>query len=216
MNLKEIGMKKQIIMMVLISCVSFPFAASASTALETVKGQTDKVLEVLGDSALKSESAKEDKRDRLRAISTKMFDFTELSQRTLAGKWNTFTPEQQREFIELYRSLLEQAYAAKILSFTDEKIVFIKEVQLTEKTAEVQSTIVRRTGQIPISFRLVFKSGVWKVYDVVIEGVSLVSNYRSQFRDILSNKPPESLIEALSKKQAASSKVALEAARGQS
>jgi phospholipid transport system substrate-binding protein len=215
MNLKEIGVKRELIVIIFISCVLVPFAAFAGTALETVKGHTDKVLEVLGDPALKPESAKEAKKERLRAIAMKMFDFAELSRRTLAGRWNDFSPEQQRDFIELYRSLLEDAYAAKLLSFSNEKIVLVKEVPLTEKTVEVQSTLLRKTGEIPIYFRAILKNGVWRVYDVVVEGVSLVTNYRSQFKEILSNKPPESLIEALRKKLG-TPKAVMEAAKGKS
>ena len=86
------------------------------------------------------------------------------------------------------------------MSYTDEKIVFSKEVALTEKTVEVQSTVLRKSGEIPIYYRVILKDGVWRVYDVVIEGVSLINNYRSQFREILVNKPPESLLETLRKK----------------
>ena len=192
--------KRTLIAMIVILSLFVPVFAYAGAALETVKGHVDRVLEVLRDPALKSESAKKIKKDRIRAISVKMFDFPELSRRTLARSWERFNPDQQKEFIELYRSLLEDAYADKILLYTDEKIVFSKEVQLSEKTVEVQSTVIRKTGEIPIYYRVILKDGVWKVYDVVIEGVSLISNYRSQFREILSNKPPESLLDTLRKK----------------
>jgi phospholipid transport system substrate-binding protein len=129
-----------------------------------------------------------------------MFDFSELSKRTLTQHWSKFTPEQQKEFINLYKSLLEDSYADKILMYTDEKILFTKEIPLTEKTAEVQSTVIRKTDEIPIYYRVILKDGIWMIYDVVIEGVSLINNYRSQFREILVNKPPESLLETLRKK----------------
>jgi phospholipid transport system substrate-binding protein len=177
-----------------------PATSFAGTALETVKVQADNVLKVLRDPALRPESARLVKMERIRSISEKMFDFTELSKRTLAKNWNTFSPEQQKEFVRLYRSLLEDAYADKILAYTDEKIVFIKEVSLTEKTIEVQSTVLRKNGEIPIYYRVILKSGAWRVYDVIIEGVSLISNYRSQFKEILINKSPESLLETLQKK----------------
>jgi phospholipid transport system substrate-binding protein len=187
-------------MMLLLLCLIVPVAAFAGTALETVKTQADKVLEVLRDPALKPESAKKVKKEKIRSISEKMFDFTELSRRTLSKNWDKLNPEQQKEFVLLYRSLLEDSYADKILSYTDEKIVFNKEVPLTEKTTEVQSAVLRKNGEIPIYYRVVLKGGVWRVYDVVIEGVSLISNYRSQFREVLMNKPPESLLETLRKK----------------
>ena len=186
--------------LILLLFVVVPVAAFAGTALETVKAQADKVLEVLRDPALKPESAKKVKIERIRSISEKMFDYTELSKRTLAKNWDTFNPDQQKEFARLYRSLLEDAYVDKILSYSDEKIVFNKEVPLTAKTSEIQSAVLRKNGEIPIHYRVVLKGGTWKVYDVVIEGVSLISNYRSQFREILMNKQPEALLETLRKK----------------
>jgi phospholipid transport system substrate-binding protein len=189
-----------IVRMTFILCLIFPVSAFAGIPLETVKGHVDKVLDVLRDPSLKAESAKKVKKDKIRAISEKMFDFTELSKRTLASNWSKLSPEQQKEFIELYTSLLEDAYANKIMAYTDEKIAFSKEIALTEKTIEVQSTVLRKNGDIPIYYRVIMKDGSWRVYDVVIEGVSLINNYRSQFREILANKPVESLLETLRKK----------------
>ncbi len=193
-------LKRPLIAIILIQCLIIPVSAFAGEALETVKGHCDAVLAVLRDPSLKPESAKKVKKDRICAISVKMFDFTELSKRTLARNWEQFNSDQQREFIELFRSLLEDAYAAKILAYTDEKIVFTKEVQLAEKTVEVQSLVFGKTEEMPVYYRVMLNDGMWRVYDVVIEGVSLVNNYRSQFRDILSHKSPESLLETIRKK----------------
>jgi phospholipid transport system substrate-binding protein len=200
MIFRKKAMKQMIVRMTFILCLIFPWSVFAGGPLEAVKGNVDKVLDVLRDPALKAESAKKAKKERIRAIAEKMFDFTELSKRTLAQNWSKFNPGQQKEFIELYTSLLGDAYANKIMAYTDEKIVFNKEVVLTEKTVEVQSSVMRNNGDVPLYYRVILKDGAWRVYDVVIEGVSLVNNYRSQFRDILSNKPPESLLETLRKK----------------
>jgi len=200
MSFQEEAMINCIVRITFILCLIFPGSAFAGVPLETVKGYADKVLDVLRDPALKAEAAKKTKKDKLRAISEKMFDFTELSKRTLAQNWSKFNPEQQKEFVELYTSLLEDAYANKIMAYTDEKMVFSTEVALTEKTVEVRSTVLRKNGDIPIYYRVIMKDGSWRVYDVVVEGVSLISNYRSQFREILANKTPESLLETLRKK----------------
>lgn len=200
MNIHEEAMKNCIVGITLILCLIFPFTVFAGVPLEAVKGHVDKVLDVLHDPSLKAESAKKAKKEKIRDISEKMFDFTELSKRTLGQNWSKFNPDQQKEFIELYTSLLEDAYADKIMAYTDEKIVFSKEVTLTDKTVEVQSAVLRKSGEIPIYYRVIMKDGSWKVYDVVIEGVSLISNYRSQFKEILISKPPESLLETLRKK----------------
>ena len=184
----------------LVMCLIFPLSADAGGALDTVKSNADKVLDVLRDPSLKSESARKIKRNRIRAIAQKMFDFPELSKRTLAQNWGRFSLEQQKEFIDLYTALLEDTYADKIMAYTDEKIVFTNEVALTEKTAEVRSTVLRKTSEVPINYRVILKDDGWRVYDVVIEGVSLINNYRTQFREILTNKPPASLLETIRKK----------------
>jgi phospholipid transport system substrate-binding protein len=200
MKLREESMKDCLIKIILALCLIFPVSVFAGSPLEAVKGNVDKVLDVLRDPSLKAQSARKLRKDKIRVISERMFDFTELSKRTLAQNWKRFDPKQQKEFVGLYRSLLEDAYANKIMSFTDEKIIFTKEFTLTEKTAEVQSVVQRRNEDIPIYYRVILKDGEWKVYDVVIEGVSLINNYRSQFREILADRTPESLLETLRKK----------------
>ena len=200
MSFQDEAMKKCIVGMTLILCLIFPVSSFSGQPTETVKGNLDKVLDVLRDPSLKAESAKKAKKNKIRDISEEMFDFTELSKRSLGKNWSKFNPDQQKEFVGLYKSLLEDAYADKIMLYTDVKIVFSKEVALTENTVEVQSTVLRKSGEVPIYYRVVMKDGVWRVYDVVIEGISLINNYRSQFKEILVNKPPESLLETLRKK----------------
>ncbi|MDA8084465.1 MAG: ABC transporter substrate-binding protein [Nitrospiraceae bacterium] len=179
---------------------TLPGSASAEKPLETVKGYADKVLDVLRDPALKGESSKKVRKEKIREISKKMFDFNELSKRTLSNHWRKLNPEQQQEFVRLYTSLLEDAYADKILSYTNEKITFSREIMLSDRIAEVQSIVQRRTAEIPIYYRVMLKDGAWRVYDVVIEGVSLINNYRSQFREILLKDTPEALLQTLRKK----------------
>jgi len=194
------AMKKYIVGMTLILCLIFPVPSFSGQPTETVKGNLDKVLDVLRDPSLKAESARKAKKARIRNISEEMFEFTELSKRSLGKNWNKFNPDQQKEFVGLYKSLLEDAYADKIMLYADVKIVFSKEVALTEKTVEVQSTALTKTGEVSIYYRVIMKDNVWRVYDVVVEGISLINNYRAQFKEILVNKPPESLLETLRKK----------------
>lgn len=194
-------MGKKLLILVLMIFLAFPLAEIyAGTPLETVKGHVDGVLEVLRDSSLKGGAAEKIKKDRIRAISEKMFDYAELSKRTLGQSWSKFKEEQQREFTDLYKSILEGAYIDRIMSYTDEKILFTREYPLSEKTMEVQTTIVTKKADIPIFYRMIRKDGEWRVYDVIIEGVSLISNYRSQFAQILANKSPEGLLNSLRKK----------------
>lgn len=193
-------MKKQGIALTLIILLVVPLSVYAGAPLDSVKLNINKVLDVLRDPSLKGESGKNTKRQKIRSISEKMFDYPELSRRTLGIDWKKLNTAQQNEFTDLYKSLLEDAYADKIINYTDEKVAFSRENQLSEKTFEVQTTVLTKKADIPIYYRVIQKDGEWKVYDVVIEGISLINNYRNQFRDILMNKSPEVLIDTLRKK----------------
>jgi phospholipid transport system substrate-binding protein len=193
-------MRKKTVAFIVIVFLMVPFFVYAGPPLEAVKTQVNKVLDVLRDPSLKGEAGKKVKREKIRDISGKMFDYTELSKRTLGQNWSKLNAGQQTEFLGLYKTLLEDAYADKIITYTDEKVVFGKETTLSEKTVEVQTTIITKKADIPIHYRVIQKGNDWKVYDVVIEGVSLVSNYRNQFKEILSNKTPDALLDTLRKK----------------
>jgi phospholipid transport system substrate-binding protein len=194
-------MKKQMTGLTLFILLIIPFASYAVTPMETIRADINKVLDVLHDPSLKGESGKKTKKTKIRSLAKEMFGFDELSRRTLELNWNRLNAGQQKEFTDLYASLLEETYANRILSYTNEKVLYGKEIPLSKKTVEVQTTIVTtQQADIPINYRVIQKDGNWKVYDVVIEGVSLISNYRSQFGEILANKPPEALLEALRKK----------------
>jgi phospholipid transport system substrate-binding protein len=169
----------------------------AGTPLEAVQTNVNKVLDVLRDPKLKGEPAKGTKKEKLEVIYEQMFDEVELSRRTLGGNWSKLNPAQQQEFTQLYRQILEKAYIDKILSYTDEKIVFLKESLLSNDQAEVQTKVITASKEIPIFYRVILKDGTWKVYDVVVENVSLVQNYRSQFNSILAKKTPDQLLETL-------------------
>ncbi len=172
----------------------------AGVPLDTIQTNVNKVLDVLRDPKLKGEAAKGIKKEKLEVIYEQMFDEVELSMRTLGGNWTKLNPAQQKEFVQLYRQILEKAYIDKILSYTDEKIAFSKENMLSNNQAEVQTKVITSSKEIPIFYRVILKDGTWKVYDVVVENVSLVQNYRSQFNSLLGKNTPDQLLEILRKK----------------
>jgi phospholipid transport system substrate-binding protein len=174
--------------------------AYADAPLSTVQVNVNKVLDVLRDPSLKADSAKETKKEKLRSIYGSMFDEVELSKRTLARNWNKLNTAQRREFVTLYQEVLEKAYIDKILSYTNEKIAYEKETKLADNQVEVQTEIITSSKKIPIFYRVILNNGSWKVYDVIIENVSLVQNYRTQFNNILEKNSPEQLLEILRKK----------------
>jgi phospholipid transport system substrate-binding protein len=183
-----------------LAMMVLPAYLYAATPTETVKVEVDKIVDMLRTPGFKSQP-KETQIAKIREIINKVFDYEELSKRTLGRNWKSFSAAQQQEFMKLFSELLEKVYADRILAYTDEKILFDRESDLGKGKSEVQSQIVTADGrQIPLYYRMFENGGQWKVYDVVIEGVSMVENYRTQFRDILSKNPPEELLNILRKK----------------
>jgi phospholipid transport system substrate-binding protein len=192
-------MKRQITAMILIVAVLIvmPFQAYATSAKETVETGVNKVLKTLSDPTFKAKP-RDVKITEIGNIIGEVFDFTELSKRTLGREWKKMNATQQKEFVELFRELLQGVYADRLLAYTDQKIVFDKEKELKKGRFEVQSNIVLSDGRkVPIFYRLTNKSGQWRVYDLIIEGVSLVKNYRTQFREIIAKDSTEKLLQIL-------------------
>ena len=185
------------LILILVALVMVPLHAYAATPKETVETGVNNLLNTLGDAAFKAKT----KDERIAIISKEIetvFDFKELSRRTLGKQWKKMSAEQQKEFVQLFRQLLQGVYADRLLAYSDQKIIFDKEIMLKKGRAEVQSYLQTADGKkIPLFYRLTDKSGSWRVYDVIIEGVSMVKNYRTQFRQILSKDSPEKLLEIL-------------------
>jgi len=193
-------MKKRfaILSILIIFVLSVP--VYAGVPMTTAEAAVKRVLDVLRDPKLKSPAAKEIKKQKLRVIYKDMFDEIEFSRRTLARNWNAFNPTQRAEFVKLFEQVLEKTYIDRILDYSNEKVDFYKETMISGDQAEIQTRIITPSKEIPIFYRMILKNGKWKAYDVVVENVSLVQNYRTQFNDILSSSTPEQLLEILRKK----------------
>jgi phospholipid transport system substrate-binding protein len=195
-------MKKQLlaISIVFILLLAVPFNLYAGPATDAVQTEVDKIIAKLQDPEFKQKS-REEKIAGIREIINEIFDWTELSKRTLGRNWKKFDEAQKAEFTDLFSRLLEGVYADRLLAYSDEKVIFEKETEMKPGKVEVASHIRTADGKkIPLNYRLTEKDGEWRVYDVVIEGISMVKNYRGQFKEILSKKKPEDLIETLKKK----------------
>jgi len=191
-----------IVAVFLMAALAAAAPIQASTAKETVESQVNKVLKALSEPGFK-DKAKDAKIVKIRSIVNEIFDYNELSKRTLGREWAKFNAPQQSEFVKLFSELLEKTYADRLLSYSDEKVVFEKETLLREGQAEVTSNVLTADGKkIPLDYRLIQKEGNWRVYDVIIEGISLVKNYRDQFRDILAKDSPEEVLKMLRDKVA--------------
>jgi len=197
MKRKFTGLKIIILLFVLLV---LPLQVLAGDAKETVKGQIDKMLTKMQTPEFKG-LARDAKLTEISAIINEVFDYQELSRRTLGREWRKFSPDQQKEFVTLFEKLLQSIYADRILAYTHEKIEFGKETELKKGRTEVESYIITTDNKkVPLFYRMTNKSGQWRVYDVVIEGISMVKNYRGQFREILSTKKPEDLLQTLREK----------------
>ena len=193
MKRKFIGLNIILLAVLLI----FPLQAFAAGAKDTVEAQIDKMLAKMQTPEFKG-LERDAKLTEINQIINQVFDYQELSRRTLGREWKKFSPDQQTEFVELFAKLLENIYADRILAYTHEKIEFGKETELKKGQMEVESYIITTDNKkVPLFYRLIEKDGQWRVYDVVIEGVSMVKNYRGQFRDILSKNKPEDLLQIL-------------------
>jgi phospholipid transport system substrate-binding protein len=177
--------------------IMLPFEVLAAGAKDTIEAQINKMLTKMQSPEFKAMD-RSAKIGEISIIINEVFDWQELSRRTLGREWKKFTPDQQKEFVSLFENLLQDIYADRVLAYTSEKIEFGKETELKKGRVEVESYIITKDGtKVPLFYRLTNKSGQWRVYDVIIEGVSMVKNYRGQFREILSNKTPEDLLQTL-------------------
>jgi len=193
-------MKAKYMWICIVVIALMPFQVYAGAPMETAETEVKKILAVLGDPSLAGEAGTTAKKEKLRAIFDNTFDYVELSKRTLGRNWKKLDAKQRDEFVTLYRKLLEGVYMDQLLAYKDEKVIFSKESMISEKKAEVASHIDTGNKQIPINYRMILKENKWKVYDIIIEGVSLVKNYRSQFNEILSKNKPEELLKILREK----------------
>jgi len=185
---------------IIVFSVMVPLQGYADTPKATVEAGVNGLLKTLGSSDFKGKT-KDEKVGIISEQIETVFDFKELSRRTLGREWKKISGEQQTEFVGLFKQLLQGVYADRLLAYSDQKVLWDKEIMLKKGRAEVQSYLQTDDGKkIPLFYRLTNKSGDWKVYDVIIEGVSMVKNYRTQFRQILAKDSPDKLLEILRNK----------------
>jgi phospholipid transport system substrate-binding protein len=153
----------------------------------------------LDDHELKKPGRHEDRRQRLEKVVGARFDYSEMSRRSLGSQWNQLSDKDKQEFVDLFRTLLTNTYADRVENYSGEGVQYLNE--RTEKEyAEVRTKVLSGKTEIPMDYRLLHKDNDWRVYDVVVDGVSLVNNYRGQFSKILHTSSYPGLIDQLRKK----------------
>jgi phospholipid transport system substrate-binding protein len=173
----------------------------AGLPTDQLKASIDKVLNVLNDKTLKAPAMKAQRREVLMSLSTEVFDWNEMSKRSLGIYWKDRTPDEQKEFVKLFTVLLENTYMDKIESYSGEKILYSKEA-VEDQYALVETKIItRQDTEVAVNYWMLNKSGRWFVYDISVEGISLVKNYRTQFNEIMARSSYQELLKKLKEKQ---------------
>jgi phospholipid transport system substrate-binding protein len=159
--------------------------AAAGTPTDQVREYTEHVIKVLEDPALKQEDRKHERRAAVRKVAAEAFDVNETARRALGPHWQARTPAEREEFVQLFAELLEQTYISKIDLFGGERLKFISE-KIEGDMATVRAHVMTRQGtEVPVDARMLRKNDRWLIYDIAIENISLINNYRSQFDRII-------------------------------
>ena len=175
--------------------------AYAGPPTEQLRGATDRVLKLLQDPALKQPARTEERRKQIRAVANEIFDWQETGKRALARHWQGRTPQQREEFSQLFADLIERSYVGKLELYSGERIVYAGEAVDGDQATVRTKLVTKSNTEIPIDYRMQKEGDRWRVYDVTIEGVSLVGNYRSQFNRIILQSNFDELMKKLKTKQ---------------
>lgn len=190
-SIKKVGGLAVTLSLVCHLWVGFALGMEAPTVI--VKNTIDEVIRLVTDETLKVPDQASHRRQLLEETIGTHFDFDEMAKRSLAAHWKSRGEADHQEFVNLFRTLLSNTYAGKIETYSGETVNYLKE-RLKDGYAEVQTKIVSAQTEISLDYRLIFKDGTWHVYDVVVNGVSLVKNYRSQFDRIIHRSSYEDLV----------------------
>ena len=198
------GWRRSVVFGILMS-VSLVLAtggrAWAGPPTEQLRTQVDRVLKTLEDPELRKETRARDRRAAVRRLADEIFDFNETARRSLGRHWLGRSAAEREEFVRLFGDLLERSYLTKIEIYGGEKVQYLGDV-VDGDTATVKTKIVTKSGtDIPIEYKMLKRTDRWVVYDVVIEGVSLVSNYRTQFNKIIQTSSFQELVKKMKTKQ---------------
>lgn len=166
---------------------------------EAVRITVAQALRVLQVEELKKPERTDERVSRLRKIANSLFDYGEMAKRSLGGQWDKLGASDQQEFVDLFTELLTTTYAERINAYSDEEVTFLSE-QLEGDYAEVKTVLVGKKTETLLNYRLIKKNGDWKAYDVVVDDISLVSNYRGQFTAILRSSSYKHLVAILREK----------------
>ena len=180
-------------------------APEHATPTAVVRETLDAVFHILDDQQLKGPGHLTQRRHLLENIIAERFDYEEMSKRTLAAHWKPLNPSERQEFVQLFKAFLSDQYAARIEGYAGERVVYLSE-RTVDGYAEVRTRLVSDKLDFPMDYRLTNKGGTWYAYDVIVDGVSLVMNYRSQFGKIIGESSFQELLRRLKERRVSEEK----------
>ena len=186
------------VLLLLIFALVTPSLAGEPT--DHVRKTTDKMITILSDPVLKNNV--EERRKMLRSTLNERFDWTEMAKRSLAEHWKSLTEEEKKEFVPLFTDLLENTYMNRIENYSGDKVNYDDEKVKGDYSLVKVTIFTDKQVEIPVAYKMKKKGPEWMIYDVSIEGVSLVNNYRQQFDSVILSSSYQGLVEKLKEKTA--------------
>lgn len=183
----------------LLSVSNLAAAPDGNRPEDYMRCAVEEIMAILSDDRLRKSENVEERRQLMLAVVGHHFDFQEMAKRTLAQAWKKLSVAEKKEFVEIFSQLLQNTYVKRVEAYSDEEVLFLNEIVKGRKSA-VETAIQQNDLEVPITYKLIQKGKEWLVYDVVIEGVSLVQNYRTQFRSIIRKEKYAGLIVRLEDK----------------
>jgi phospholipid transport system substrate-binding protein len=184
-----------------ILALVIPSGALASTPTQELRGRVDQVIRILQRSDLQGDDKTTERRTAVRKVANDIFDFQETAKRSLGRHWQDRTPAEREEFTRLFADLLEHAYISKIDRYSGENVNYVGE-SVEGDQATIRTKILTKQGsQVPVDYRMLRQADHWRVYDVIIEGVSLIANYRTQFNKVIQTSSFDDLVARLRSKE---------------
>ena len=185
--------------MVVSVVVATVMPAVAGAPTDQLKQRVDEVIKVVDDPAMMGKTA--ERQAAVRKIAEDVFDYPDTAQRALGVHWNARSPQERQEFVQLFADLLDRAYVGKIDLYQGEKVRYAGETVNGDEATVKTRIVTKRGSEVPVDYRMHLKNGRWLVYDVIIEGVSLVSNYRVQFNKVVQTESYPALVQKLRAKE---------------
>ena len=189
---------RSIVPALLIAAMAVP--VMAADPMDEIKQTTDKILSVVTNPAFKTPSETEEREKLIRQAVDERFDWEEMARRSLAIHWATRTAEERKEFVRLFADLVERTYMKKVEDYSGEKVLYEGETKEGDYASVRVKIVTKRGEDIPVEYHLKKEGNDWFIYDVSIEGVSLINNYRVQFHSIISQSSYENLVKRLREK----------------